>query len=95
MQVDILVGGIVGRRCSAKRPVRRGYTSRMLNSSRASGITGFGAALNGARRRSASRALLAVLPREPRGDIHWMDNMCAGFLRGQYRAVEPARQQYE
>jgi hypothetical protein len=40
-------------------------------------------------------AMLAVLPRQTGRDVNWMDRMCSGLLRGQHRAVEPARQQDE
>ena len=73
-----------------------GYTSRMLNSRRASGCTGFGAPLNGGpAQQLPDDVLLTFFPREPSGDINWMDNIRPGFLGGEHGAVQTARQHHE
>ena len=52
-----------------------------------------------AERRAAQQlpddALLTFFPREPSGDINWMDNIRAGFLGGEHGAVQTARQHHE
>ncbi len=68
----------------------------MLNSRRARGRTGFGALLNGGdAQQLPDDVLFTFFPREPSGDINWMDDIRAGFLRGEHGAVQPARQHHD
>ncbi len=59
-------------------------------------MTGFDPLLNGGTLNSrADDVLLTLFPRQPSGDINWMDNICPGFLGGEHRAVEAAGQHDE
>ena len=86
VQVDILVGRVVGGRRPGERPVRlRVHVAHAEFEAREGLQRVWRAGEWRAAEQLADDALFTFFPREPSGDINWMDNIRPGFLRRRAR----------
>ena len=95
-EVHVFVGRVVRGRRACDRPVRSGVHVAHAELEARERLNRIGAVAEG---RGAEQlpddALLTFFPRQPSGDINWMDNRRPGFLGGEHGAVEAARQHHE
>ena len=96
VQVHILVGRVVRGRRSGEGPVRVGIHVAHAELEARERLHGV---VRADERRAAQQlpddVLFTFFPREPSGDINWMDNIRAGFLGSEHGAVQTARQHHE